>query len=77
LRSHSAELKIDPARIALMGDSAGAHLSELVALAGDSSDVSMPANCWATAGSIEIGHSPGRVYFSTTIQIATSNSRLR
>jgi acetyl esterase/lipase len=38
VRSHGAELKIDPARIALMGDSAGAHLSALVALAGDSPD---------------------------------------
>ena len=35
LRSRAAELKIDPARIALIGDSAGAHLSSLVALAGD------------------------------------------
>jgi acetyl esterase/lipase len=35
LRSHSSDLKIDPARIALMGDSAGAHLASMVALAGD------------------------------------------
>lgn len=36
VRARSGELKIDPARIALMGDSAGAQLSALVALAGDS-----------------------------------------
>ncbi len=35
VRSHAAELKIDPERLALMGDSAGAYLSALVALAGD------------------------------------------
>ena len=36
IRGHAAELNIDPVRIALMGDSAGAHLGSLVALAGDS-----------------------------------------
>jgi acetyl esterase/lipase len=36
LRSHATEMNIDPDRIALMGDSAGAHLSSLVALTGDS-----------------------------------------
>ena len=38
VRSNSADLKIDPARIALIGDSAGAHLASLVALAGDTAD---------------------------------------
>src|SRR5262245_34997940 len=35
VRGKAAELKIDPERIALMGDSSGAHLASLVALAGD------------------------------------------
>jgi acetyl esterase/lipase len=38
VRSHGPELRIDPLRIALMGDSAGAYLSAMVALAGDSPD---------------------------------------
>jgi acetyl esterase/lipase len=35
LRGSAADLKIDPKRIGLWGDSAGAHLASLVALAGD------------------------------------------
>ena len=35
VRAEARTLKVDPDRIALMGDSAGAHLSALVALAGD------------------------------------------
>lgn len=35
VRSHAGELGIDPERIALLGSSAGAHLSALAALAGD------------------------------------------
>lgn len=36
LRGRGEAVKADPARLALMGDSAGAHLAALVALAGDS-----------------------------------------
>jgi len=35
LRHHAAEHRVDPDRIGMMGDSAGAHLSALAALAGD------------------------------------------
>jgi acetyl esterase/lipase len=36
LRSRGKALKVDPDRIGMIGDSAGAHLAALVALAGDS-----------------------------------------
>jgi acetyl esterase/lipase len=36
VKSKAADLKIDPDRVGLMGDSAGAHLAALIALAGDS-----------------------------------------
>ena len=36
IRSQAVDLKIDPARIALMGDFVGGYLSALVAFAGDS-----------------------------------------
>jgi acetyl esterase/lipase len=36
LRSQASALKVDPSRLGFMGDSAGAHLAALVALAGDS-----------------------------------------
>ena len=35
LRRRGQAIKVDPDRIGLLGDSAGAHLTALVALAGD------------------------------------------
>jgi acetyl esterase/lipase len=35
VKKQAAELKLDPERVALFGDSAGGHLASLVALAGD------------------------------------------
>jgi acetyl esterase/lipase len=40
LRSDAVDLPIDPKRIALIGDSAGAHLAAMVALAGDAPEFS-------------------------------------
>jgi acetyl esterase/lipase len=40
VKARATDLKIDPERIALMGDSAGAHLVSLVALGGDSATFS-------------------------------------
>jgi acetyl esterase/lipase len=50
LRSHAAALKVDPTRIGCMGDSAGAHLAALVALAGDSPPFCVTAPSEAYAG---------------------------
>jgi len=36
MRGNAKEFRLDPGRIALWGNSAGAHLAALVALAGDS-----------------------------------------
>jgi acetyl esterase/lipase len=40
VRARAGELGVDPDRVALMGDSAGAHLSALVALAGEEPEFS-------------------------------------
>jgi acetyl esterase/lipase len=60
VRAEAAELELDPDRIALIGDSAGAHLSALVALAAeeplfaahyrDDRYASIPANVKAVIG---------------------------
>ena len=50
VRSQAAALKVDPTRIGCMGDSAGAHLAALVALAGDT-----PPFCGAGASEAYAG----------------------
>ena len=57
VRANAADLGLDPDRIGMIGDSAGAHLSALVALAGDeplfSSQYSDDA-CAATATGVKV-----------------------
>ncbi|HUS32617.1 MAG TPA: alpha/beta hydrolase [Kofleriaceae bacterium] len=48
LRAHATEYSIDPDRIAVMGYSAGAHLTSLVALASDHPE--LPTDCAAANG---------------------------
>lgn len=48
LRAHAADYAIDPARIAVMGYSAGAHLAGLVGVAAD--DPGLAPDCDAAAG---------------------------
>jgi acetyl esterase/lipase len=50
VRSRGEAIKVDPDRLALMGDSAGAHLAALVALAGDAPPFrdGYPADAYAT-----------------------------
>jgi acetyl esterase/lipase len=48
LRKHAVEYSIDPDRIAVMGYSAGAHLTSLVALASDHPE--LPVDCEAADG---------------------------
>src|SRR5262245_13003903 len=60
IRANAGELGIDPERIGMVGDSAGAHLSALVALAGEEpaffseyrsdAHVSVPAKVKAVVG---------------------------
>jgi acetyl esterase/lipase len=47
-RSHAAEWKLDPARVVVMGYSAGAHLASLVGVASDHPEIA--ADCAAAGG---------------------------